>query len=125
MVQEWLKIARTELNTAKVLSSLGIEHANIVLFLSQQVAEKSIKAYLVFLRKKIKKTHDINELTRDINVHDDSLKNLLDGAHFLTQYAAKFRYPQLVEQNLTGEEVSKALKIAEDVYKNILQKINE
>lgn len=122
VAQKWLKIARDELGTAKALSTFGLEHASTTLFLCQQIAEKSIKAYLAFENKKIKKIHDINELVNEIE--NINLKHSLQQAHFLTQYVAKFRYPQLVEEDPTQEDVTKALKIAESTYQTILKYLN-
>lgn len=125
MVQKWLYIARTELNTAKALQELGLEHASTVLFLCQQVAEKSIKAYLILKKKKPKKTHEIKDLALLLNTSDKHFNALLDKADSLSPYAIRFRYPQLDEKPISVQNIKHALKIAEEVYESIIQKINE
>ena len=125
MVQKWLKIARTELSTAQVLSNMGLEHASTALFLCQQVTEKSIKAYLIFEKKKPKKTHNIKDLVLALNTSDKHLNVLLNKANSLSAYAVRFRYPQLEEKPITTKKIKQALKIAEKVYDSIIQKINE
>ena len=58
MYQEWIKAANDDLILLKYISH--DEHiTNLIAFHSQQVVEKTLKAYLEFQGKKVPKIHKI------------------------------------------------------------------
>lgn len=90
------------------------------MFHSQQVVEKSLKALLTWHDVPFRKTHSIEELGRQCESTEPSLRPLVDEAVPLTEYAWKFRYPG-EEVQATPEETEEALGIARAVFRAVCE----
>ena len=66
-------------------------------FHCQQAAEKLLKALLVALKVRFRKTHDLQELMTSLEDAGDALPQTFSGLDELTPYAVQFRYDELVE----------------------------
>ena len=55
-----------------------------VLFHSQQCTEKALKAYLVYRKVKLKRTHDLVDLVNKYAEINDEFQGLKDKAHKLS-----------------------------------------
>ncbi len=64
-----------------------------IVFHCQQAVEKSMKAFLTWHNVPFRKTHSLEELGEQCLRIDESLKELVDRAVPLTDYAWRFRYP--------------------------------
>lgn len=65
----------------------------MVCFLSQQMAEKYLKAFLVYAKKPFKKVHDLIELESSIYEKEKGISNLHDDLKLLNRYYIETRYP--------------------------------
>ncbi len=118
----WLQKCAIDLMSAKrlVKDPPLLEPA---LFFSQQVVEKSLKAFLVWHGKQIDKTHDIGRIAIEVLQLDPGLETLLKRATRLSPFAVVFRYPADDVPNPTAEEASQTLALAEEVYNEILKRL--
>lgn len=89
--EAWLKIASEDLAAAKAL--LKIELFSTVTYHCQQVAEKSLKAYLIFKKHPIIKTHDLIMLIEICIKFDKNFEKVCSEAEQLNPFSTKFRYP--------------------------------
>ena len=108
----WLAKAELDLRAADL--ELGAPEAGLwgdVAFHAQQAAEKALKAVLAWHDEPFRKTHSIEELGRACNAIDPGLRDLVDAAVPLTEYAWKFRYPGDVGDP-THEEAERAVAVA-------------
>ena len=111
--QLWLRYAKEDLAAAEGL----IEHIltpRHVCFLSQQSAEKAIKAVLVFSQIDFPRTHDLEALLQ-IVPDEWKVKESRVDLPPLSEWAVEARYPGDWPE-ATMEEAQKALNLAKRVY---------
>lgn len=95
-----------------------------VAFHSQQAVEKSIKGFLSWHGRPLRKTHNLVELGEACASIEPALEELLRRAAPLTEYAWKFRYPG--EADIPGdEEARNALSLAREVWQALLDRLPE
>ena len=118
----WLLKAANDLRAAEV--DLGAEPPLIedALFHSQQAAEKALKAFLTFHNVPFRKTHNLEEIGEVCLSIGQSLKNGIDEAVPLTEYAWAFRYPGIII-SVDSTEVQTALKISRKLFRVILDRL--
>lgn len=93
LAQEWLKKGEEDELTVQSLLKHRDGAPSSVCFLSQQIAEKYLKACLVFHKKKFPKTHLLEhllELCLEINI---SFKELQKEVVLLDTFYVPTRYP--------------------------------
>ena len=73
-------------------------------------------------RYPLRKTHELEEIGEACIKVDATLKEIIDRAVPLTEYAWKFRYPGEPE-GPSREEVEIALALATEVYETILKRL--
>lgn len=112
--QEWLKRAKSNLARARQPKADGVIWEDLC-FDAQQVAEKSIKALLIFLGIQFRFVHDIAELLTLLENQNVKLPEEIKAAAELTNYAVETRYPGPTEP-VTEEEFKQALQTAEAVF---------
>ncbi|WP_448573850.1 HEPN domain-containing protein [Trichothermofontia sp.] len=89
--QRWLAYARRDLRAAQVLAGEAGDFAQQICFLSQQAAEKGLKAVLIFLQIDFPPRHDL-ELLR-VLVPEGFYCRQLTNLEWLTEWAIESRYP--------------------------------
>lgn len=125
LVQQWFLLARKDLRNAE----FNWTHQNtndckeLVAFLCQQCAEKSIKGLMQHHKIKIDKTHDLSKLSFELLKIYPDLDLLLNECVALSQYAVIIRYPDALDFDLKIENVESALKISTEIYKVMCSKI--
>ena len=92
-VQQWLKKAELDLETARILLDAEMDDYFPCAFHCQQAAEKFIKAFLVCQQVEFRKTHDLEELLTLSKPADPSLKEEAASCLWLTPFGVEFRYP--------------------------------
>jgi len=93
-----------------------------LLFHCQQVAEKSLKGFLVWHSRPFRKTHSLEEIGEMCLAIDPNLKPLVDPLVPLTQYAWEFRYPGDSEEP-TREEAQEAIILARRAFETLLSSL--
>ncbi len=125
LVQQWFLLARKDQRNAE----FNWTHQNkndckeLVAFLSQQCAEKSIKGLMQYHKIKIDKTHDLAKLSFELLKIYPELDSLLNQCASLSPYAVIIRYPDALDIDLKTENTDVALKIATEVYKMMCSKV--
>lgn len=87
----WLAQARRDLDDARFAAS-G-QRWNLACFLSQQAAEKALKAFLYAQGAEAVWGHSVGELCRDAAAHDPRFAELGAETAALDQYYIPTRYP--------------------------------
>jgi HEPN domain-containing protein len=90
-VREWLEKAMLDVRGARLDLAAVPPLIEDALFHSQQIAEKVLKAFLVWHDVVIRKTHSIEELGDAACKIEPALGPLVDEAVPLTEYAWAFR----------------------------------
>ncbi|MFZ8803942.1 MAG: HEPN domain-containing protein [Candidatus Calescibacterium sp.] len=124
-VKGWIFLAEGDLKTAEDELSTTEPFTNTICFHSQQCVEKYLKAYLSFVGKPFRKTHDISELIELCKEVDEEFEILYSlNAAKLTRYAVDIGYPD--EFYIPSiEEAKEALEIAKKVRNFIIRKLKE
>lgn len=118
----WLNKAALDLRGAKIDRSVDPPFLEDVLYHSQQLAEKSLKAFLCWHEKPFRKTHNLVELGEVCVQLDGTLERVLRKAAVLTEYAWKFRYPGDVEE-IDIKEADEAMALAGEVFEEVKKRI--
>jgi HEPN domain-containing protein len=110
----WLARAADDLEAAeRLLKAPALFGAAV--FHCQQGAEKALKGFLAWHDTPFRKTHDLEESGEACIAIDAALRETIERAIPLTEYAWKFRYPGEPEEPMR-EEAEEALAAARDVY---------
>ena len=80
-------------------------------FHCQQAVEKALKAFLTWHDRPFRRTHDLNELGRQVTAIAPELESLLRQAAVLSEFAWAYRYPGDPPE-LTRDEVWSNLSLA-------------
>jgi len=91
--RDWLMKARNDLRGAQLDRAADPPLLEDVLFHCQQTVEKAFEAFLTYHQRPFRKTHNLEELGEACIVVDPTLKQSVDEAVPLTEYAWAFRYP--------------------------------
>jgi len=124
IIEQWLAKADADLAAAKLFISEERSFYYIVAFLTQQAAEKYIKAYLTWHEIDFPKTHDIDLLLDLAATKDLNLAESLRPAYILSDYAVDFRYPGDFPDP-TKSEAQEAISLAEKVRDEILREVRK
>ena len=117
----WLKIADEDFLLAKL--AIKNELFSSVAYHCQQAAEKYLKGYLVFNKKKVIKTHDLTKLVVLCNYIDNDFSKLYVSSEKLNPFSTKFRYP--TEFDIPDLETAKAaISNAKKIMNFVLKKIS-
>ena len=117
---DWLEKAEEDLQIAEDLYARNKFYGDVC-FHSQQVAEKSLKGYLIYHREKIKKIHFLEMLVQDCIKYDDSLNKILPLLKKLDKLYIPTRYPFKIE--FTAEDAREAIESAKMVLQEIKSRI--
>lgn len=114
-ILNWLYFADEDYQSAKIM--LDEEIYNKVCFLCQQAIEKLLKAYLLYNKKEIKRTHKIVDLLRECIDLDKKFLDFADNAVEIDRYYIPTRYPDAIVGMLPEglpkkEQAESALEIA-------------
>ncbi len=118
--QAWLGRALDDLRAAEALAVTSPPLLGEAAFHCQQAAEKTLKGLLTWRGRTFRKTHNLEEVGELALVDDPVLRNAVDKAVPLTEYAWKFRYPGTPCQP-GAEEVDEALAIAQELLESVFK----
>jgi len=124
-VRQWLLLAEGDLKTAKDEMSSQEPFTNTVCFHCQQCVEKYLKAYLTFVGKPIRRTHDLTELITQCSETDSDFRTLFEiDVDRLTQYAIDIRYPDEFYFP-DRREAEEAITLAERAKSFVLERLKK
>ena len=115
LVRQWLGRAQVDLRSAKVDLAAKPPITEDACFHCQQVAEKTLKAFLAHHGVEFEHTHQIERLIEQCAGIDQAFAELHDVADQLTGYAVRFRYPYPGPAP-HSEQGRVALRVAEQVW---------
>ena len=119
LVQSWLRKAQRDLIAAQ---KLAVDLPDIAIYHCQQSAEKALKSFLILHDSNSGDTHNIGSLVKQASAFKSELALTLKDAGYLSQYNQTYRYPREATDdfNPTPGELNKALRVAKEVYRNII-----
>ena len=121
--KRWLDFSKSDLNAAKsLLNDLG-HYSRQVCYLSQQAAEKSLKAVLIFTETVFPFTHDLDRL-RECIPNGWRIKKAYPNLYSLTIWAVESRYPGDMPE-ITTTDAQDSIIMAEGICQLINQEIKE
>lgn len=125
IANEWLELARRNLDAAKIL--FEAKHFNDVIGIElHQCIEKSLKALPAFHKKTVLKTHDLMVLLSQAEKFiqfDPEIRIILETA---TDYYVENRYPGGGFNFLPSDkEIGKVIEVAEYIYTSVKEYINK
>ena len=123
-VEEWIKKGKDdELNARSILKHRDGTPGGVC-FLSQQMTEKYLKAFLVGRKQWFPKIHPIDKLTQYCQKVDFSFLELKDDAIFLTEFYVETRYPSDYPE-FSWKEAEQAFAAAQRIKDFVLKKIRK
>ncbi|MGO9607495.1 MAG: HEPN domain-containing protein [Candidatus Binataceae bacterium] len=117
-----MRKAKEDLQAAKHLLKASRALSSVAVFHCQQAAEKTLKAFLAWHDVPFRKTHDLEEIGESCIKLDATLKEVVDRAVPLTEYAWKFSYPGEPEHP-SRREVEFALTLASEVNLDVVARL--
>ncbi len=122
----WLQKAQSDLNLAQK-GVLGEPNTlDSAIYHTQQCAEKSLKAFLIFLDyQDYFRTHDLTLLLAFCKKHNENFDFLSRDVAVLNPYATMFRYPDDFINVPEVDVVNDAILRSEKVLKFVKEKIKE
>ena len=121
-VEEWLKKAHDdELNARSILTHRDGTPGGVC-FMSHQMAEKCLKAFLVAKKKDYPKIHPLDKLVELCLRIDRSFVKLKELAIFLNAFYVPTRYPGEYPE-FTWQDAEKAYDVAQKIKEFVLKKI--
>jgi HEPN domain-containing protein len=120
MAVKWLKQALHDLEMAE--KSISIGGYDVAAFLAHQSVEKLLKAILASQRRKVPKTHYVDELAKELGLRSE----IIDLVTELTPDYTLSRYPDVAErvpfeeydEGIAREKVGIAKRIFDSLKKN-------
>ena len=122
LANEWFSKAKEDELSAKDILEDKRGAASTVCFLSQQMAEKYLKGYLVFKGKTFPKIHALDRLVRMCEEVDPEYKAVKKEAEYLTDFYIITRYPGDYPQ-FTFKDAEEAFRKANKIKKFVLNKM--
>ena len=116
--KDWFKMADDDLKFAKA----GFRETKIAsdaCFLSQQVAEKYLKGFLIRNGRDFEKIHDLIKLLKQCSFVEKNIINLLKDCKKLNKYYNPARYPDNIFTDYNEKDGKEAIKSAENIIKFI------
>ena len=120
---EWLKKAKSDLKAANLLLIGEVFDATV--YHTQQSAEKALKAFLVYKKQSIKKTHDLLFLLEECKEFDKRFEIFDQDVADLNPFSTAFRYPDDYEMDPNKELASSSVDKSQRIYKFVLDIISE
>lgn len=121
----WLTKAENDLKASRAILEF-YEHppTDTICYHCHQVAEKSLKCYLVFQKITFHKIHDLIALLNLCLEKDKTLDLLREDLDILNQYYIETKYPPDMPIDFSKAEASDAINKAKVVFNTIKNKIS-
>jgi HEPN domain-containing protein len=122
LAKEWFLKANDDELSAKDILSDKEGASSTVCFLSQQMAEKYLKGFLIFSGKRFPKIHDLDKLVKLCSEINPKFKKIKNEAKYLTDFYITTRYPGDYPE-FFWRDAEKAFQSASKIKEFILGKI--
>jgi len=124
---KWLEQAAADLHSAKVLLENNIYHTTC--FISQQTAEKALKAYLYAQGEELVTGHSVASLCVWVAEYDQEFMALHEDISILDGYYIPTRYPNGLPDDIparvyTRKPADESVKLAEKTIEFVKKKLN-
>ena len=120
--EEWImKAVDDELNAQSILTHRDGTPSGVC-FLSQQIAEKYLKALLIFHQKPFLKVHDLLDLETRLLDKEPEIKTLHGNLVILNRYYIETRYPGDYPE-FSWQDADEAFKAATNIANFVKQRI--
>lgn len=123
IIGEWLIYAQEDENNIIALLKDRDVSPSLVCFIAQQMAEKNLKALLLFYRGDYPKIHDLTQLGNLIGRYDEEIKNLKECFTILGPYYVGVRYPGDFFEGFNWEMAKEAYAAAKKIREFVINKI--
>lgn len=123
LVKEWMYKASHDFEIAQLAMAYKPDLRDSICFHCQQVVEKSLKAYLVYLDIPFKRTHSLTYLLDLIDENDNISEEMYTKIELLESYAVEIRYPDGWYEP-TDSEIKEVFTIAVEIMSFIGEKIS-
>ncbi len=121
--EEWAKYANEDEQMVKIaLEENG--PPNQICFHSQQMAEKYLKGFLVFFKKRFEKKHQLDYLLNLCQEINQAFIEITKDIKYLTEFYIETRYPGDI-QEFSLDEAQEAFEAAKRIKEFILGKIQQ
>jgi len=121
--EEWLSLAKRNLNTAKLLFKEN-HYTDIIAIEIQQTIEKSFKAIYAFYGAEIPRTHVLQALFNFV-MSKIQLSVEIDDIIIISDYYETDRYPGPKYFIPETDEIAKNLLLAENLFNDISEHITD
>lgn len=125
--ERWLDQARHDLESARI--NLEVRFYSDACFMSEQSAQKALKAYLQLRGKECLPIYSVRELARLCCRHDRGFKKAAEYGRALDRYYVLTRYPDTLPppavpyKSYTKKEAAQAIKFAKEILQLVRKKI--
>jgi len=123
LYEEWFRKAQDDEQSIRALMKEKGPPSTIC-FLSQQMAEKYLKGFLIFHRKDFLKIHDLLGLETQLIDIEPDIHKIHNDINLLNRYYIETRYPGEYPE-FTYEEAIRAFEAAQRVKKFVTEKIRK
>ena len=124
--EDWLAKAENDLMAARgILFYYEEPPTDTICYHAHQVAEKSLKAFLVAKSGSLPRTHDLIELINLCSVLDKAIGDKKEATEILNKYYIDAKYPPDLPVNYPKSDAEEAVRLAETIIKMIRDKLNE
>lgn len=123
LVLQWVARARDDELSCKSILRGRDGAPNTVCFLSQQLAEKILKSFLIFKNREFPKIHQLDALVKICGEVDKTFENIKEEAGFLTTFYTTARYPGDYPE-FSWKNAEDAFSAAEKIKSFVLDKID-
>ena len=121
IAKEWFDVALSDYQYAQIGLKEDVVFPQVA-FLSQQVAEKLLKGYLVLNNTEPQHMHDLTKLLDECIKQNPELEKLRDACETLTGFYIEVRYPPDIPE-YTKTEIQEAFDCATKI-KDAINKLN-
>ncbi len=118
--QRWLEQARWDVDAARRVREAGLY--SLACFVSQQAAEKALKAYLFCQGLEVIREHSVGTLAKRAAAHDPEFAEIKVWAALLDKYYIPTRYPNglasggIPAESYDDQDAARAVELAQRLF---------
>ncbi len=122
-VNTWIKVADNDELTCISFFTHRDAPPSAACFVSQQMAEKYLKALCIFFGEQLHKIHDLKKLATILEKYAPDIFDLEEEFNILNKYYATTRYPGDFPEGFSWKDAEEAFEAATHIKDFVLKKI--